>query len=137
MKVSLITVTYNAAKHLEECIQSVVSQDYLDIEYIIIDGQSTDHTISIINQHKGSIDKWSSEKDYGMYDALNKGMRMATGDIIGVLNSDDMLASKDAISKIVACFKEKNVDSVFGDLMYVEEQFPFWMDARASNILCS
>lgn len=120
MKVSLITVTYNSAKHLEDCIRSVISQDYPDIEYIVVDGLSTDNTVDIIKQHSGDISKWVSEKDYSMYDAINKGMKMATGDIIGTLNSDDVLASKDVISNIVNCFKELHVDSVFGDLVYVE-----------------
>ena len=124
MKVSLITVTYNAARYLDDCIRSVISQDYQDIEYIIVDGKSTDQTISIIQQNGNSIHKWVSEEDCGMYDALNKGMKMATGDIIGVLNSDDMLASKDAISQIVKCFQQKQVDAVFGDLMYVDAGEP-------------
>lgn len=122
MKVSLITVTYNSARYLQNAIQSVYSQDYHDIEYIIVDGGSTDDTLSIIEQNASCITKWISEKDNGMYDAINKGMRMATGDVIGILNSDDMLASKNVISKIAACFKEQNVDSLYGDLLYVEAE---------------
>lgn len=122
MKVSLITVTYNSARYLQNAIQSVYNQDYPDIEYIIVDGGSTDETLSIIEQNAGCVTKWISEKDNGMYDAINKGMQMATGDVIGILNSDDMLAAKDVVSKIAACFKEQNVDSIFGDLMYVEAE---------------
>ncbi|RYY43289.1 MAG: glycosyltransferase, partial [Chitinophagaceae bacterium] len=103
-------------------IQSVNHQDYHDIEYIVVDGASTDETLSIIEKNSGCITKWISEKDNGMYDAINKGMKMATGDVIGILNSDDMLASKDIISKIVATFKEQQVDSIFGDLLYVEAE---------------
>jgi len=122
MKVSLITVTYNSARYLQNAIQSVYNQDYPDIEYIVVDGGSTDETLSIIEQNAPCITKWISEKDKGMYDAINKGMKMATGDVIGILNSDDMLASKNVISKIAACFKEQKVDSIFGDLLYVEAE---------------
>jgi glycosyltransferase involved in cell wall biosynthesis len=122
MKVSLITVTYNSEKHLASCIESVVHQDYPNIEYIVIDGSSTDKTLSIIRDFSAGIDKWISEGDGGMYDAINKGLKMATGDIIGILNSDDILAAADTISKIVACFKEQTVDSLYGDLVYVEAE---------------
>lgn len=122
MKVTLITVTFNSAKYLQQCIQSVANQDYANIEYIVVDGGSTDETLSIIEQNSSSITKWISEKDNGMYDALNKGMKMATGDVIGILNSDDVLASRNSISKIVASFKEHKVDSLFGDLVYVDPE---------------
>ena len=122
MKISLITVTYNSARYLQNAIQSVYNQDYSDIECIIVDGGSTDATLSIIQQNSSCISKWISEKDNGMYDAINKGMKMATGEVIGILNSDDMLASKDVISKIATCFKAHKVDSVFGDLLYVDAE---------------
>jgi glycosyltransferase len=121
MKVTLITVTLNSEKFLEESILSVMNQDYKDIEHIIIDGESSDGTLSIIQKYRGHIAVWVSEKDYSMYDAINKGMRMATGDIIGTLNSDDILASNDVISKIIACFESKEVDAVYGDLLYVSQ----------------
>ncbi|HEX8314041.1 MAG TPA: glycosyltransferase, partial [Flavisolibacter sp.] len=79
-------------------------------------------TLSIIEKNSSCITKWISEKDNGMYDAINKGMKMATGDVIGILNSDDMLAGKDVISKIVACFEETQTDSIFGDLLYVDAE---------------
>jgi glycosyltransferase len=120
MKVTLITATYNSQKHLEDCILSVISQRYHDIEHIIIDGKSKDNTIAIIKKYEKHIAKWVSETDRGMYDAINKGMEMATGDIIGILNSDDMLASEDVIDVIVETFKEKKVDSIYGDLEYVD-----------------
>lgn len=134
MKVSLITVTYNSEKYLAHCIDSVLHQDYPDIEYIVIDGSSTDSTVSIIEQYAPVIDKWISEKDGGMYDAINKGMKLATGDIVGILNSDDILASKSTIANIVHCFREKGVDSVYGDLVYVHEDdttniFRYWKGA--------
>lgn len=121
MKVSIITVTYNSARFLEDCIKSVIMQDYGNIEHILIDGQSTDGTIAIIEKYNNNISKWISEPDNGMYDAINKGMAMATGDIIGILNSDDMLASPDVMSSIVDAFQQNNVDSIFGDLAYVEQ----------------
>ena len=122
MKVTLITVTLNSQKYLEHCINSVISQDYNDIEHIIIDGQSTDGTLAIIHKYENNIAKWVSEKDGSMYDAINKGMEMATGEIIGTLNSDDFLAGPNVIADIVACFKEKRVNAVYGDLLYVEPE---------------
>src|SRR4249919_1865959 len=104
MKVTIITVTLNSAKYLEQCIQSVIKQHYPDIEHIIVDGGSTDDTLDIIRRYEDHIAVWISEKDNGMYDAINKGMRMATGDIIGTLNSDDVLASRDVIGSIVDSF---------------------------------
>jgi glycosyltransferase involved in cell wall biosynthesis len=121
MKVTLLTVTYNSEKYLEECINSVISQTYHDIEHIIIDGASTDGTLDIIRHYDKHIAQWISEKDNGMYDAINKGMALATGSIIGVLNSDDKLASADVIGDIVRCFQDHQVDAVYGDLVYVEQ----------------
>ncbi|MFT3679161.1 MAG: glycosyltransferase family 2 protein [Ferruginibacter sp.] len=122
MKVTIITATYNSATHLQECINSVVSQTYPAIEHIVVDAGSTDGTLDIIKNFDNHITRWISENDRGMYDAINKGMKMATGDIIGILNSDDMLASPDAIESIVKCFEENKVDSVYGDLVYVDKQ---------------
>jgi glycosyltransferase involved in cell wall biosynthesis len=124
VKVSIITVTYNSEKYLADCIASVRRQTYSNIEHIIVDGKSTDGTLKIIQKNSGSLARWISETDRGMYDAINKGIEMATGDIIGVLNSDDMLASADVIMDIVACFDEKRVDSVYGDLVYVDPLNP-------------
>lgn len=121
MRVTIITVTYNSAKYLQECINSVVMQNYPDIEHIVVDAGSTDGTLDIIKKFDNHIVKWISEKDNGMYDAINKGMKMATGNIIGILNSDDMLASTDVIDAIVNCFNEYHVDSVYGDLVYVDK----------------
>jgi len=124
VKVSIITVTYNSEKYIADCIASVKRQTYSNIEHIIVDGKSTDGTLKIIQKNSGSLAHWISETDHGMYDAINKGIKMATGDIIGVLNSDDMLASADVIMDIVACFDEKQVDSVYGDLVYVDPSNP-------------
>lgn len=119
MKVSIITVTYNSGKYLEDCIKSVIMQGYQDIEHIIVDGKSTDNTLAIIKKYKSHIAKSISETDRGIYDAINKGMSMATGDIIGNLNSDDILVDKDVIGSIVKAFEEKKTDTVYGDLEYV------------------
>lgn len=120
MKVSIITVTLNSEKYLADCIQSVKKQRYTNIEHIIIDGKSTDGTLQIIHAHEKHLSKWISESDRGMYDAINKGIAMATGDIIGILNSDDIFASVNVIGNIVQCFKNENTDSVYGDLVYVK-----------------
>jgi glycosyltransferase len=97
-------------------------QNYKDIEHIIVDGKSTDDTLKIIRSNSRSISKWISETDRGMYDAINKGIQMATGDIVGVLNSDDMLATADVIRTIADTFDDPNTDSVYGDLVYVDPQ---------------
>ncbi len=122
MKVSIITVTYNSEKFLADCIESVKKQTYGNIEHIIVDGKSTDGTLRIINKYSNSISSWISEPDRGIYDAINKGMRMATGDIIGVLNSDDMLASADVIMDIVAYFDQSDVEAIYGDLAFVHPE---------------
>lgn len=122
MKVSIITVTKNSERYLADCIESVRKQNYKDIEHIIIDGRSTDKTLDIIAGYADHVAKWLSEPDRGMYDAINKGIERATGDIIGVLNSDDMFASADAVRSIVDCFQTHSVDSVYGDLVYVDPE---------------
>ena len=119
MKVSIVTVTYNSGKYLEDCIKSVIKQSYPDIEHIIVDGKSTDNTLGIIKKYESNIAKWISETDRGIYDAINKGIVMATGDIVGLINSDDILVDEDVIECIVKAFKENNVDAVYGDLEYV------------------
>lgn len=120
MKVTIITSTFNSEKYLEDCIQSVINQDYPDIEHIIVDGASKDGTLDIVKKYESHFAKWISESDRGMYDAINKGMKIATGDVIGILNSDDVLASEDVVSSIVEVFKTRQVDSMYGDLQYVD-----------------
>jgi glycosyltransferase len=120
IKITIITVTYNSEKHLEDCLRSVREQTYPNIEHIVVDGKSTDQTLSIIQQNAGHISAWISETDKGMYDAINKGMRMSTGDVIGILNSDDVLENPEAVSQIARAFDEQQVDSVYGDLEYVD-----------------
>jgi glycosyltransferase involved in cell wall biosynthesis len=119
MKVSIITVVLNNAEYIETCIKSVLNQDYENIEYIVIDGVSTDGSIDIIKKYEDRIKVWISEPDEGIYDAINKGIRMARGDIIGILHSDDLYIDEYVISNVVQEFRN-NVDSVYADLVYVE-----------------
>ncbi|BBB24031.1 glycosyl transferase, family 2 [Isorropodon fossajaponicum endosymbiont JTNG4] len=119
MKLSIITVVWNNKTTIRDAIDSVLSQNYPNIEYIIIDGGSTDGTIEIIKQCQDKIAKFVSEPDKGIYDAMNKGIALATGDIIGILNSDDFYINKFVIQKIIKAF-EKKVDCVFADLVYVK-----------------
>lgn len=120
MKVSIITVCLNSERHLRDCIGSVRQQTYKNIEYIVVDGKSTDGTLEIIQQNRDVITHFISETDRGMYDAINKGIKLATGDIVGILNSDDMYASSGSVRKIVDCFLLSKSDSVYGDLVYID-----------------
>ncbi len=122
MKVSIITSCFNSEKTIEDTIQSVLSQTYPNIEYIIIDGKSTDKTLEIVNNQRDKITKVVSEEDNGIYDALNKGINLATGDIIGFLHSDDIFAHSNVIENVVKLFKETNTDAVYADLFYVDRK---------------
>lgn len=124
MKVSIITIAYNSASTIEDTIQSVIAQDYPHIEYIIIDGASTDDTLNIVEKHKSFIHKIISEPDKGIYDAMNKGVMAATGDLIGILNSDDFYAYPSVITEIVSAINEAKTDSIYADLVYVNRDNP-------------
>lgn len=124
MKFSIITVVLNNKALLESCISSLLEQDYPNVEYIVIDGGSTDGTLQIIKKYEKRISRWISEKDRGLFDAINKGIQMATGDVIGVLNSDDFYVGKDVLSTVRSEFERKNVDSVFADMVYVKRYEP-------------
>jgi glycosyltransferase involved in cell wall biosynthesis len=121
MRISIITVCYNAAKTIKDTIQSVLSQTYKDIEYIIIDGASTDNTMAIVNKYKGRIAKIVSEKDKGMYDALNKGIALATGEVVGQLNADDFYFDKTVVERVAKAFHETGCDATYGDLQYIDK----------------
>ncbi len=121
LKVSIVTTTYNSQKTLEETIKSVLSQSYKDIEYIIIDGNSSDGTIEIVSKYRDRISKFISEPDNGIYDAMNKGLKLATGDVVGILNSDDVYCDNNVVAKVVDIFNQTDSDSVYGDLYYVKE----------------
>ena len=120
VKVSIITVVFNGAKYIRSAIQSILSQDYDNIEYIVIDGGSIDGTVDIVKEYQDKISVFISEPDEGIYDAMNKGIALATGNVIGILNSDDFYIDEFVIEKVVKEFEEKNVDSVYADLVYVE-----------------
>ncbi len=124
MKISIITTTFNSATYLEDCIKSVLKQDYKDIEYIIIDGKSTDDTIKIANQYKSEINILISEPDNGIYDALNKGVALATGEVIGIMHSDDFFADETILNKVSTLFKQTNTDVLYGNLDYVNRGNP-------------
>lgn len=119
MKVSIITSCYNRESTIKGSIESVLAQDYPDIEYVIVDGLSNDGSMNVINQYKGKVTKIVSEPDHGMYEAINKGIRMATGDIIGLVHSDDFLYDNHVISDVVKRFEETNADFLYGDGVYV------------------
>lgn len=118
MKISIITVCYNAEHTISDTIQSVLSQDYKDVEYIIVDGKSTDRTLEIIQSIKNGI-KLISEKDRGIYDAMNKGINIASGDVIGILNADDVYKNSKVLTDVMDAFKA-NVSIVYGDIEYVK-----------------
>jgi glycosyltransferase involved in cell wall biosynthesis len=120
LKVSIITVSFNSAKTIADTIESVLSQDFPEIEYIIVDGGSTDGTVDIIRQNENRISQWISEKDQGMYDAMNKGIAMATGDVIGILNSDDVYMNTHVISDLMRLMQSQNTEVVFADLILVD-----------------
>jgi glycosyltransferase len=121
MKVSIVTVVYNNERTIEDAINSVLNQSYKNVEYIIIDGNSSDGTLSIVNRYQDRISRIVSEPDKGIYDAMNKGIGFATGDVIGILNSDDLYADDNVISDVAQCFQDnKSVDILYGDLVYVK-----------------
>ncbi|MDW8002923.1 MAG: glycosyltransferase family 2 protein [Deltaproteobacteria bacterium] len=122
MKVSVITVVLNNFEKVERAIKSVKGQTYEDLEYIVIDGGSTDGTVDVIKKYGGFISKWVSEPDGGIYDAFNKGIRLSTGDVVGFLGSDDFYAEATVIEKVVGRFKESGADGVYGDLLYVNRE---------------
>ena len=122
MKISLITVTFNSDSTLRDTIESVLAQSYPNIEYILVDGASKDNTVDIIKEYEPQFNgrmRWISEKDKGLYDAMNKGIRMATGEVVGIINSDDFYHRKDVIEKVAEAFGDGTVQAVYGDVRFV------------------
>ncbi|AEF85586.1 glycosyltransferase, group 2 family [Treponema primitia ZAS-2] len=128
MKISIITVCYNSESTIRDTFESVLKQNYPDIEYIVIDGQSTDMTVTLIKEYeckfRGRM-RWISEHDKGIYDAMNKGIKMASDSIIGILNADDFYTSNDILEIVNKTITEKDVDSCFGNLLYIKDDKPY------------
>lgn len=123
MKISIVTVVFNGVEFIEDCILSVAAQDHLTIEYIVIDGGSTDGTIKVINRCLKHISHFRSEKDRGLYDGLNKGIAMATGEVVGILHSDDCFADEGVLSAVANCFKVHECEAVYGNLNFMQRDF--------------
>lgn len=122
--ISIITATFNSAKTLKDTIQSVLRQTNKDFEYLIIDGGSTDETIDIVKSYESEFSgrlKWVSEKDQGIYDAMNKGIKMASGDVVGILNSDDYFTSDDILQTVDNAFKSHEIDAIYGDIHFIRD----------------
>jgi glycosyltransferase involved in cell wall biosynthesis len=120
LKISVITVAYNSAATIADTVRSVSRQSYQNIEHLVIDGQSKDSTIAVVEAHRHPNLILNSEPDNGIYDAMNKGLALATGDVVGFLNSDDMLADPGSLEAIAAGFDSTEVDAVYGDIMMVD-----------------
>lgn len=118
-KISIITATYNSANTVRDTLESVAKQSYGNIEHVIVDGVSKDKTLDIVQKYS-HVSKVVSEKDKGIYDAMNKGVALATGDVVGILNSDDFYAHEDVLEDVMDLFQDPNVDCVYGDLQYVD-----------------
>jgi glycosyltransferase involved in cell wall biosynthesis len=132
--ITLVTVVFNGAATLEHTIRSVIEQTYDNVEYIIIDGGSIDATLDILRKYEGSIDYWVSEKDSGIYDAMNKGITLARGEIVAFINADDFYASPGVLTTVAAAFKSSGADCCYGDLCYVSQVDPtrtvrYWRSA--------
>ncbi len=124
MKISIITATFNSAIHIADCISSIENQTLLDIEHIIIDGVSKDNTLGIIKSLPNKVAKIITEPDYGIYDAMNKGIKQSSGDIVGILNSDDFYTSDTIIEEIVKTFETTGCDCIYGNLDFVAADNP-------------
>lgn len=122
MKISLITCAYNSAETLVDTIDSVRQQSISNLEYIIVDGDSKDYTKDVIRENEDVISKWISEPDKGIYDAMNKGIALATGDVIGFLHSDDLFYDAQVLASVQEAFESGSFDAVYGDLLYVDKE---------------
>ncbi len=127
MKISIITASYNSVSTLANAMESVLHQTYTDWEYIIVDGGSTDGTVDLIKKYEpqfGGKLKWTSEPDHGIYDAMNKGISRATGDVVGILNSDDYFTSEDVLSVVASVLSDNRLDAVYGDIHFIHDGKP-------------
>jgi len=138
MKITVITVAFNSAATLGDALRSVAAQTHRDVEHIVVDGASTDDTLEVIRQNGHRVTKVLSEPDQGIYDAMNKGLRMARGDMVGFLNADDVYEDTSVLAEIAAAASEPRVDAVYGDLLYVRRDHPdqvvrYWRSGRWSR----
>lgn len=141
MKISIITVCYNSSKTISKTIKSILNQINKNLEYLIIDGASKDNTIEIAESYRKQFEEKGfnyiikSEPDKGIYDAMNKGIKLATGEIIGILNSDDYYSSDNVLEEVVNCFEQYKTDSVYGNLLYVKDGKPYryWNSGKSKS----
>lgn len=134
MKISIITVVYNNADTIEGTIRSVLGQTYADVEYIVVDGASTDGTMTVVDRYRNQISMVVSEPDNGIYDAMNKGIRLASGDMIGFLNADDVYADAGVLSKVVDAVAHEGLDALFGDAEFFKAENPGRTVRRYSSV---
>ncbi len=121
MKISIITVCFNSSKTIEKTFQSILNQTYTNIEHIVIDGGSSDSTVDIIKKYKKSIARFVSEPDKGLYDAMNKGIKLASGDIVGILNSDDIYTDKKVLENVARFHENNNIEVSFGNIIQLTD----------------
>lgn len=138
MKISIITAVYNQSSHIKDAVESVLSQDYPDIEYIVVDGGSTDGTLDVLKEYEDRIDKFVTEDDEGLYDALNKGILMATGEYIGFLHSDDLFYDSHVVSRIAEELERTNCDLFYADGIFTPSSNPYvvlrdWVSGKFSR----
>lgn len=127
MKITIITAVYNAAQTLADAMDSVLRQTYADIEYVVVDGGSKDGSVDVVRSYEprfGGRMKWVSEPDHGIYDAMNKGIRMATGDVVGILNSDDYFTADDVVEQVAQTLADTQLDAVYGDIHFIRAGQP-------------
>lgn len=124
MKVTIVTVCYNAGATIADTLESIVMQNFLDVESIIIDGASTDNTLKIVKQYAGRLAHVHSEPDHGVYDAMNKGLALASGEVIGFLNADDVYADRDVLSRVMAIMEREGLDALLGDVEFFRPEDP-------------
>ena len=122
MKLSIVTVCLNSVETIEDTIKSVLIQDYKDIEYIVVDGRSTDGTLDIVNRYRNNISNMISEPDNGVYEAMNKGIKLSTGDIIATLNADDVYADETIVGRMVEFMQSNGLDAGYGDIVYIDQK---------------
>ncbi len=122
MKISIVTVVYNAVDTIEQTILSVHAQRYADVEHIVIDGASTDGTVEVIKRHQDKLSQWVSQSDQGIYHAMNAGIALASGDIVGTLNADDIYQDEGVLDLVSSCLSDPDIDACYGDLVYVSRQ---------------